>query len=95
MIKIKKNNILICSLILSIAIAGTECKKSKEIPGEDGFKVILEETDNVPAEFYPDLLAEYRNKSWDDMINSAPDKYAKFFTKESSVTTIKIKNNKT
>jgi len=92
-----KNNLLLCALILSIAIVGINCKSNRysEIPGEDGFKVIIEETNNVPTEFYPDSLAKHRSESWRDIIDSAPMRYSKFFTKKTGVTTIKIKNNKT
>ena len=68
--------------------------EKEEILGKNGFKIIIEGTNNVPAKFYPDLLAEYRDKD-EDAIKSADKKYAPFFTKEAGVTTINIKNNKT
>ena len=92
----KKNNILLCVLILSIAFVGVKCKSNRnsEIPGEDGFKVIIEETNNTPIEFYPDSLAKHRSQSWKDITDSAPKRYLRFFRKHAGVTTIKISNNK-
>jgi len=71
-------------------IPANQDEPTNEIPGENGFKIIMEETDNVPAEIYPNPLAE-RSLEW----KSAREKYAEFFTKDGGVTTVKIKNNKT
>ena len=91
MIRIKKNTILLCILILSVAIAGIH----SEILGENGFKVLIEDTTDVPKKFHPDSLAKYRGKSWKDIADSAHKNNSKFFTKKAGVTTVKINNNKT
>jgi hypothetical protein len=97
-----KNNIQVCLLVIFIVIAGIKCKPNKyELQGENGFKVILEETNNVPEKFHPDSLSNHRairdnnDKSWEDIVDSARLRYFKYFTKHDGVTTIKIKNNKT
>ena len=96
MTKIMKNNIQVCLLVIFIVIAGIKCKPNRyELQGENGFKVILEETNNVPKKFHPDLLAKYKDKTWRDMIDSARLRNLKSFTKHEGITTIKIKNNKT
>jgi len=95
-----KNNIQVCLLVIFIAIAGIKCKPdSNNLRKENGFRVVFEETKNVPKEFHPDSLAKQRDSwnkagTWQDIINSAKLKYSKYFTKHDGVLTIKT-NNKT
>ena len=76
-------------------IPANQDEPTNEILGENGFKIIMEETDNVPAEIYPNPLAE-RSLEWKSARGeSVREKYAEFFTKDGGTTTVKIKKNKT
>ena len=76
--------------IFTEEISTDQDEPANEFPGKHGFKILMEETDNVPTEIYPNPLDE-RSLEW----KSAPEKHAEFFTHDGVATTVKIKNNKT